>query len=127
MIVFAFIFIKHEIISFVNFFLISLCYYIFMSFAENLRNELTYNDIKIKELSARTKIPYTTLLSYMNDKKSLPNVEAGVKIAKILNVSVEYLVTGYDSSRHVRTNELYKLLDEIYIQLKSIIALFPKQ
>ena len=121
------IFIKHEIISFANFFLISLCYYIFMSFAENLRNELTYNDIKIKELSARTKIPYTTLLSYMNDKKSLPNVEAGVKIAKILNVSVEYLVTGYDSSRHVRTNELYKLLDEIYIQLKSIIALFPKQ
>lgn len=98
-----------------------------MSFAENLRNELTYNDIKIKELSARTKIPYTTLLSYMNDKKSLPNVEAGVKIAKILNVSVEYLVTGYDSSRHVRTNKLYKLLDEIYIQLKSIIALFPKQ
>ena len=121
------IFIKHEIISFANFFLISLCYYIFMSFAENLRNELTYNDIKIKELSARTKIPYTTLLSYMNDKKSLPNVEAGVKIAKILNVSVEYLVTGYDSSRHVRTNKLYKLLDEIYIQLKSIIALFPKQ
>lgn len=97
-----------------------------MSFAENLRNELTYNDIKIKELSARTKIPYTTLLSYMNDKKSLPNVEAGVKISKILNVSVEYLVTGYDSSRHARTNELYKLLDEIYIQLKSIIALFPK-
>ena len=71
------IFIKHEIISFANFFLISLCYYIFMGFAENLRNELTYNDIKIKELSART-------------------------------------------------NELYKLLDEIYIQLKSIIALFPK-
>ena len=60
-----------------------------MSFAENLRNELIYSDIKIKELAHATNIPYTTLLSYLNEKGCLPNVDAGVRIARALNVSVE--------------------------------------
>lgn len=97
-----------------------------MSSAENLRNELIYNDIKIKELAFRTQIPYTTLLSYMNDKKSLPNVEAGVRIAKVLNVSVEYLVTGRDPCNPSRAKDLYEILDKISVQLKEIISFIPK-
>lgn len=97
-----------------------------MSFAENLRNELIYNDIKIKELAFRTQIPYTTLLSYMNDKKALPNVEAGVRIAKVLNVSVEYLVTGREPCYPSRTKDLYEILDKISVQLKEIISFIPK-
>lgn len=96
-----------------------------MSFAENLRNELIYNDIKIKELSFRTKIPYTTLLSYMNDKKSLPNVEAGVRIAKVLNVSVEYLVTGTEPNTALRSEDFYAIFEKISNHLKEIISFIP--
>ena len=68
-----------------------------MSFGKNLKNELLYNDISYKEFSALTKIPYSTLLNYIN-LDILPNVETGVLIAKKLNVSVEFLVTGIESS-----------------------------
>ena len=52
-----------------------------MSFEKNLKNELLYNDISYKEFSALTKIPYSTLLNYIN-LDILPNVETGVLIAK---------------------------------------------
>lgn len=65
-----------------------------MSFKENLKDELIYQDIKAIELAHDIKIPYSTLMSYLNKQKCLPNVEIGVKIAKRLNVSVEYLVFG---------------------------------
>lgn len=49
-------------------------------FGKNLRNELLYQDVTVKELSRLTKIPYSTLICYMNTT-NLPNVENGVKIA----------------------------------------------
>ena len=97
-----------------------------MSFAENLRNELIYSDIKIKELAHATTIPYTTLLSYMNGKGCLPNVDAGVKIARALNVSVEYLVTGKDDIYTSHVKSLYDIFDRITEQLQELIASIPK-
>ena len=64
------------------------------SFKENLRNELTYQGITVKELSARTGIPIATLDCYLGTRATVPSVETAVKIAMALQVSVEYLAIG---------------------------------
>lgn len=83
-----------------------------MSFCENLRNELTYQDIRLKELSGMIDIPYTTLLSYVNNKKCIPKVDIGLKIAQALNVSVEYLVTGNERIKYKK--EIYSVVSELF-------------
>ena len=65
-----------------------------MSFKINLKNELIFQNIQIKELAGKINISYPSLLSYVNYKEALPNINVAYKIAKELNVSVEYLVTG---------------------------------
>ena len=65
-----------------------------MTFAENLRELLDYKGVELKELSAGTGISKNTLDNYLSGQKSLPNVENGVKIARFLGVSVEFLVDG---------------------------------
>ena len=65
-----------------------------MGFSENLRAELDFQGIQIKELAQKTGISKTTLDKYLSGPKVQPGVENAVKIAHVLNVSVEYLVTG---------------------------------
>jgi len=66
------------------------------NFRENLRNELDFQDIKVKELSDKCGIPKATLECYLRTQSTEPSVENAVKIARELKVSVEYLVTGED-------------------------------
>jgi transcriptional regulator with XRE-family HTH domain len=65
-----------------------------MGFKENLKSELIYSGMMVKELCAKTGIKKHTLDNYLNTHNSLPNAETAVKIAHALDVSVEYLVTG---------------------------------
>jgi transcriptional regulator with XRE-family HTH domain len=65
-----------------------------MGFKENLKSELIYSGMMVKELCAKTGIKKHTLDNYLNTHNSLPNAETAVKIARALGVSVEYLVTG---------------------------------
>ena len=67
-----------------------------MGFKENLKSELIYTGMLVKELSAKTGIKKHTLDNYLNTHNSLPNAEAAVKIARALGVTVEYLVTGFE-------------------------------
>ena len=87
-----------------------------MGFAENLRLELEYQDIQIKELSLRTGISKHTLDKYLFGTKSQPGVENALKIAKALGVSVEYLVTGYSETDSPQSSEYNEIL-KIYKQL----------
>jgi len=67
------------------------------NFRENLRNELDFQDIKVKELSDKCGIPKATLECYLRTQSTEPSVENAVIIARELKVSVEYLVTGEDA------------------------------
>ncbi|MDR2499858.1 MAG: helix-turn-helix domain containing protein [Treponema sp.] len=67
-----------------------------MGFKENLKSELIYTGMLVKELSAKTGISKHTLDNYLNTHNSLPNAEGAVKIARALGVTVEYLVTGQE-------------------------------
>lgn len=64
------------------------------SFRENLRNELDFQGLTVKELSAKTGIVKGTLDNYLGIRASIPPADIAVKIADALNVSVEFLVTG---------------------------------
>jgi transcriptional regulator with XRE-family HTH domain len=70
-----------------------------MGFKENLKSELIYANMLVKELSAQTGISRHTLDNYLNTHNALPNAEAAVKIARALGVTVEYLVTGQEGKQ----------------------------
>jgi transcriptional regulator with XRE-family HTH domain len=70
-----------------------------MPFAENLRSELDYQDLIVKQLAARAGVNIHTLNHYLSGKKSMPPADVAVRIAAALGVSVEYLVTGRNPER----------------------------
>jgi len=65
-----------------------------MGFKENLKSELIYKDMLVKELAAKTGISRHTLDNYLNVREHIPTLDVAVKIAQALGVSVEYLATG---------------------------------
>jgi len=70
----------------------------FMGFKENLKSELAYQDMLVKELAKSTGISRHTLDNYLNVRERMPTADVAVKIAQTLGVSVEYLVTGEEKS-----------------------------
>ena len=78
------------------------------SFRENLRNELDFQGLTVKELSAKTGIVKGTLDNYLGIRASIPPADIAVKIAEALNVSVEFLVTGKE--RKENKNQLAVLI-----------------
>jgi len=83
------------------------------SFRENLRNELDFQDIKVKELSDRCGIPKATLECYLRTQSTEPSVENAVKIARELKVSVEYLVIGEDTASEYKKSNFSREAQEI--------------
>lgn len=73
-------------------------------FKQMLRNEMEFQDIKVKELALRTGISQRTLEGYIGVRGSIPPADVAVKIAKALNVSVEYLVTGESLNKTNKKN-----------------------
>ena len=73
------------------------------TFRENLREELDYQDMKVKELAVATGIPKPTLDCYLSARQVIPPADIAVKIAQALNVSVAVLQsTRYKvGARHV--------------------------
>ena len=95
-----------------------------MSFKINVQNELKYQDIQLKELSGRIGVPYGTMLSYVNQRECIPNVYIGYKIAKELNVTLEYLVTGKPEDNYIKQYlTIYKELISLPL---SVINSFGK-
>ena len=76
-----------------------------MSFRENLKDELTYQDMTVKELASKTGISKHTIDHYLTVNGSQPQVELAVKIAKALNVTTEYLVLGKLESEKTNISE----------------------
>jgi len=69
------------------------------NFKKNLRAELNYRGITVKELSVKTNIPKGTLDCYLGVRASMPPADLAVRIANALEVTVEYLVTGQGKNK----------------------------
>ena len=65
-----------------------------MGFKENLKSELAYQDMMVKELAEKTGISRHTLDNYLNVRERMPTADVAVKIAQALGVTVEYLILG---------------------------------
>ena len=65
-------------------------------FKTNLRAELDYLDLTVKELSVKTDIAKGTLDCYLGARASMPPADIAVRIANALGVTVEYLVNGQE-------------------------------
>ena len=90
-----------------------------MNFKKNLRAELDYLDLTVKELSAQTGIAKGTLDCYLGQRESMPPADIAVKIAHVLGVSVEYLTTGkYEKSVPSYTPTIRSIL-EIILELNE--------
>jgi transcriptional regulator with XRE-family HTH domain len=70
-----------------------------MGFKENLKAELGYSGMLVKELAALSGVKKHTIDNYLNTHSAIPSAEAAVAIARALGVSVERLVTGRDYRR----------------------------
>jgi transcriptional regulator with XRE-family HTH domain len=84
-----------------------------MGFRENLRSQLQYSDMLVKELAARSGIKKKTLDSYLGTRSYTPSVDAAVSIARVLGVSVEYLVTGEPEGKNRPLSSLPQDIQDI--------------
>ena len=90
------------------------------NFRENLRNELDFQGIIVKELSARTNIPIATLDCYLRTQSTEPSAENAVKIARALRVSVEYLVIGENTGYGWRQKAPSRDIREIILHVEKL-------
>jgi len=70
-----------------------------MGFRENLKEELDFSGMYVKELAALSGVKKQTIDSYLKVNNCMPSADAAVAIAQVLGVSVEYLVTGKEIKR----------------------------
>lgn len=83
-----------------------------MSFANNLKMECFYRGIFLKDLAEKIGVNYSTIMSYSN-KNVIPRADIAVKIAKVLDVSVEYLVTGDISDISGIDRSMYPFMNDL--------------
>lgn len=106
-----------------------------MSFRENLKAELEYQDIKTKELAEKSGVNKRTIDHYLMSNPQEPSVTNALKIAQALNVSVEYLVTGKEILKGIPLtkdtttfiNQYTSLSSEQKEVIKKTTELFFKQ
>ena len=67
-----------------------------MSFKENLKEAMYCKNLTTVQLAALTDINSGTISSYLKTKNSMPPVDKALKLAKALDVSVDFLVNGFD-------------------------------
>jgi len=97
-----------------------------MGFAENLKQELAYSGLIIKELAAKSGVHKRAIDTYVRTKSSMPPADTAVKIAKALGVTVEYLVTGEDPSIPNEVNKLAQAIQNLKKRDQRLITLLVK-
>lgn len=83
-------------------------------FKQRLSDELSYKGFSVKEFAAKVGISVSTLNMYLY-RNSIPAADVAVKMAKVLNVTTEYLITGEETKTARATTELQSMQKrEIY-------------
>lgn len=89
-----------------------------MGFWENVESVREYKNLTRKELSAKAKFSIASISTGLA-RGSTPSADIAVRIALVLGVSVEYLITGEDKKSEMPASpkvrkllELFSILDE---------------
>lgn len=92
-----------------------------MDFNSRLKEEIELSNLRYKELAEKSGVPERALYNYVASKNpSMPPVDVAVKIANVLGVTVEYLVTGKEESE---TNNETNIKKETITLLKNFLTL----
>ena len=91
------------------------------NFKQILREELDFQGLTVKELSAKSEVAKGAIDSYLGKQSSMPPADTAARIANALGVTVEYLLNGYDDSRESTTpffsspgkRSLLRIFDEL--------------
>ena len=100
-------------------------------FSERLRSEIEYIGLNQKEFAAKAGVKKRALDTYLGPQQSMPPADVAVKMAAVLGLSVEYLITGkeyrqsLDISNYLQfrdiLDDLLVLPDEILDPIKAMI------
>lgn len=94
-----------------------------MGFRENLKKELNYRGILVKELASASGVKKRAIDTYLlSEKASIPPADTAVRIAKVLGVSVEYLVTGEELVIPQDIRQIVRRLRQLDQKDRQIIA-----
>lgn len=91
-------------------------------FKANLRDQLSYLGMTVQELAEKSKISKRTIENYLSKRGSIPPADYACRMADVLGVSVEWLVTGREqrhSREHLEEAELRPLI-------KKLVSLSPE-
>jgi len=82
-----------------------------MGFRENLKQELNFNEMLVKELASAAGVHKRAIDTYLlSENASMPPADVAVRIAQTLGVSVEYLVTGGNTTLPNDIRKMNRLL-----------------
>jgi transcriptional regulator with XRE-family HTH domain len=100
-------------------------------FSRRLRSEIEYIGFNHKEFAAKAGIKKRALDAYLGLQQSMPPADIAVKMASVLGLSVEYLVTGKEKQQSVDISkylqfrdlldDLSKLSVEMLVPIKAMI------
>ncbi len=65
-----------------------------MDFRTRLRDQIDYLGLRDKEVAAKAGITKRAIDTYVGARNCMPSADVAVRLAKVLGVSVEWLVTG---------------------------------
>ena len=90
-------------------------YYLIMGFKENLKNELLCQNLTVRQLADLSGVNKQTIDNYLSSHNSIPSADTAVRIARALNVSVEYLFAagGIPGVPERYCPEVRKLADDV--------------
>jgi transcriptional regulator with XRE-family HTH domain len=69
-----------------------------MGFKENLKLQLSFSDMPVKELAELSGVKKSTIDSYLNNRVRMPSAEAAIRLARVLGVTVEHLFGSFDEN-----------------------------
>ena len=84
-------------------------------FLEGLKSELTHQHLTQKDLAEKSGISVNTIRGWFS-KDLIPDTLTSLKVADVLGVSVEYLVTGKDS------NHFKEKYETLVTNLKNLLV-----
>ena len=106
-------------------------------FSQRLRSEIDYIGMNQKEFAAKAGIKKRALDSYLGAQQSMPPADIAVRMASVLQLSVEYLVTGKEYKQSVDISGYVKFRDvlddmarlplDILEPIKAVIKTFANR
>jgi transcriptional regulator with XRE-family HTH domain len=92
-----------------------------MPFRENLKQQLSFSDMPVKELARLSGVKKSTIDSYLNYHRRMPSADAALRLARALGVTVEQLFgTSPEPSPRTLQKRNQKKEEKLAVQARKL-------